>query len=293
MDQQAVADLCSVAKDGTLEQQTKAVIVSQPQIYQAFTILSTLQIMFQRLRQMTSHIFMVQEVLEKELEVCNVENMWKHIISEREDHTSTEENMLVALKKMIEEKEFVLDDSPNGGMLFTSPKDQAEVPKSKKKTDNLVLRFGKFLKDLKKHSKWTELREHSLCHKCGDPPEEPYVTSCLHVYCKDCLTDLAYNASQQDQDETPCAKCGEFFTESQPCEDLKELQIRDLSASIFQGNKEKTDEKKPFKLTMTYIDSKEGLLLSTKVAAVKVQLEKWIEEDPDGRIIVFTEWLMV
>lgn len=242
---------------------------------------------------MVSHFFMVQEVLEKELELVHVENMWKNMITDNVDHTESEEAMLVALKKMIAEKGKKPDEGRGTGFQFTTPKERSETIATKKKKGSLFYRFGKSLKDLRKHSKWAELRERSMCHGCGQPPEEPWVTSCMHVYCKECLNNLAYDASHLDLDQTACGSCGTVFNESVPCEGLKELGLRDLSASVFQEGREKTRAPKAFKLTMEYVDSKDGLLLSTKAAAVKAQLAKWIAEDPDCKIIVFTEWLLV
>jgi len=270
----------AVAKDGTLEEKTKAVIV-----------------MFQRLRQMVSHIFMVQEVIEKgaehEKRPFSVDAMWNDIITEDPNFTSSEERMMLGLKRMITEKKDRPEDVPGTGLLFTDHNEQHEAPKPRKKAGTLMVRFGKFLKELKKRSNWNELRERSLCHTCGQPPEDPYVTSCMHVYCEECLHTLAYDASKRDLDHTPCGKCGTIYKESVSCRDLKELEVRDLSASVFQDGKDKTPAKKPFKLTMDYVDSKGGLLLSTKCTAVKAQLAKWIAENPDCKIIIFTEWLMV
>ena len=236
---------------------------------------------------------MVQEVLQKEFRVDDVEALRTGLFPNATDIHETEDQMLTGLKKIIAEKEQEIDTSDTVS-LFSNPDEPAKVPKAGKKSSNLISKFSKVLREMKKNSEWSELRERTCCHKCGEPPEEPWVTSCLHLYCKECLTNLAYEASDLDLDQTPCHKCGTIFTESQPCEGLKELEIRDLSESVFQGDKDKAPEKKKFKLTMNYVDSKDhGLVLSTKTLAVKVQLEKWIRDEPDRKIIVFTEWLMV
>ena len=242
---------------------------------------------------MVAHIFMAQEVLQKELRISDVEAMRGLLFPDATDISNSEDQMLKGLNKMIAEKGKDIDTSDTVST-FLNPDESVKVPKAGKKSSNLVSRFSKVLKDLKKNSKWSELRERTLCHTCGRPAEEPWVTSCLHLYCKDCLTNLAYEASELDLDQTACHKCATIFTESQPCEGVKELDIRDLSASIYQGDKDKAPAKEKFKLRMNHVDSKEhGLVLSTKTLAVKEQLEKWIRDDPYRKIIVFTEWLMV
>ena len=236
---------------------------------------------------------MVQEILQERFKIEDVEAMRTGLFPNVMNMSKTENQMLKSLGKMIAEKEKDIDTS-DPVSTFVNADELVKVPKAGKKSSNLTSRFGKFLKEMKRNSKWSELRERTLCQTCGESPEEPWVTSCMHLYCKDCLIGLAYEASQEDHDATACQKCDEIFAESQPCAGLKELEIRDLSASVFQSDKDRVPGKKKFKLTMNYVDSKDfGLVLSTKTLAVKAQLEKWIRDDPDKKIIVFTEWLMV
>ena len=237
---------------------------------------------------------MVQEVVQRASKKEDAAGALSGLIfSKATDISNLEDIMLKGLRKMVAGTEDDIDSSDTVP-LFLSPDDSLKVPKAGKTSSNLIFRFSKDLKEMKKKSKWSELRERTLCHTCGEPPVEPWVTSCLHLYCRECLLNLAYEAAQLDLDETACHKCGTIYTESVPCEGLKELEICDLSASVFQGEKDKAPVKKKFKLTMDYVDSEEyGVVLSTKTLAVKAQLEKWIREDPNRKIIVFTEWLMV
>ena len=250
--------------------------------------------MFQRLRQMVAHIFMVQEVLEKEMEVSDIKAIWSMIDTEVEDFNDNEKDMMRSLERMIAGKGTVTDE-PDLGDLFANVEPEPTPTKVPKKSRSLVGRFAKLLRDLKRTSKWGELTEHTLCQLCGESPEDPYVTSCYHLFCKDCLTGLAIEAAAKDMDQTECFKCGHVFTESLSCNGLKELEVRDFSASVFQGKikKTETEAKKKFKITMKYVDSDDKLLLSTKTAAVKEEIAASLREDPNMKIIVFSEWLMV
>lgn len=247
------------------------------------------QIMFQRLRQMVAHIFMAQEVMEKEYTVYDVDEMLK-TFGKSHELDSLEMKMLTSMRGMIEAKGEVPEETQEADIV---PPPE-ENPKSLKvgKSGTLTARFGTFLRQLKNKSKWGELKERTCCQKCGAPPEEPLVMNCLHVYCKECLEHMAYEAAAHDMDETACAKCGTAYTECQSCDGLKELEYPDLSASMFQKPDGAQPEKK-YKLTMNWVDSDNELLLSTKLIAVKEQLEKWVVESPDTKIIVFTEWHMV
>lgn len=246
---------------------------------------------------MVSHIFMAQEVLEKEFEASNVEAIEQRILGQDPEASDLEKHMIENLKRMIQEKGQTPDFPEPEHRLFTNVEEQdpaPAVPKVNKKASTLVARFGARLRDLKKASRWSELRDLTVCQKCGENPEEPWVTSCYHLYCKECLENIAMEASINDLDQTECDKCGHVFTESQPCDNMKELEVRDLSVTIFQDeSKKEPTEKKKFKLTMNYVDFNDKVLLSTKLVAVKNQVAAWIREDPKRKIIIFTEWLMV
>ncbi|KAF6232116.1 hypothetical protein HO173_009710 [Letharia columbiana] len=90
--------------------------------------------------------------------------------------------------------------------------------------EELVVRFGRHLQELKRKHKWAKLREYTLCQQCGDAPNEPVVTNCLHVFCSECLTRLHFKLAEQDMDGVACPKCDETITETQPCKGLKELR---------------------------------------------------------------------
>ena len=238
---------------------------------------------------MTSHIFAVQKVLEDTLDRRDVNVLWNNIIAERPNHTATELKMVIGLRSLVKNK----PSSNKEQDTVTYPGERSEVRKSKKKSESIIPVFSRLLKDLKRNSKWKELRERTLCQRCGKTPTNPYVTDCLHLYCQKCLTQLAHDAAKQGFDRTICFKCGIIYMESVGCAGLKDLETRDLSASVFQKSNTTQPTVRPVKATMDYVDSKKGLLLSTKTEAVKTQLEQWLKEDTKSKIIVFTEWLMM
>ena len=294
--------------------------------------------MFQRLRQMVSHIFQVQEVIEKEFEL-------EHIQYLRSGNTTTdaENDMIKGLEKIIADRDLAStnDDvssnhsgSQRAELLSTSrtppcqpqagvqtsanddgqggddDQDEADIQpaggegeggasskpkKKKKKTPTIVPGFVKKLREMRQKSKWTELRDNVLCQLCGEPAENPHVTSCFHLYCKECLLSLQLEAADKDLDHAQCAKCGHLWEQSEFCGGLKELEVRDLSSTVFQEdeNKCKARARHHYELTMKYVDSDSKLVLSSKVAAVKRQLAEWIHQDPEAKIIVFSEWHMV
>ncbi len=247
--------------------------------------------MFQRLRQMTAHIMMVQEIMEKEYELDDIGDLWQDLVADTGEGDNIEKNMMTAIWRMIKVKEDPAEaqnpqETPNINVNNQGSQPRASLPK---KENTLASKFARVLRDLRKEGRWTELRDMTLCTICKEPPEEPLVTSCLHVYCRECLSNMAYEASRNDQDRTACEKCKKPFTTSESCEGLKELDVEDLTDKIA----EEGSKKKPFKLTMDYVDHEDKILLSTKTTAVIKLLEQWIKDNPDRKIIVFSEWHLV
>lgn len=296
--------------------------------------------MFQRLRQMVSHIFQVQDSIEKEFELEQIRYL-------RSDNTTTdaENDMIEGLERIIADRDLAapnddvtsnhsgsqqaehlntstsppcqpragvqstaIDDDQAGGDGHGGDDEQAEAdaqpalgegggqssskPK-KKKTPSIVPGFVKKLRELRQKSKWTELRDNVLCQLCGGPADNPHVTSCFHLYCKECLLSLQLEAADKDLDHAQCAKCGHLWEQSEFCGGLKELEVRDLSSTVFQEDENNRSKARPKQVTMKYVDSDNKLVLSSKVAAVKRQLAEWIGQDPRAKIIVFSEWHMV
>ena len=186
-------------------------------------------------------------------------------------------NLLAALRRMIEAK-----------------REEPEEPEEPEESEHvqpgqLAAKFGSYLKTLKANANWTELRTRTLCHSCGDPPENAVVTSCLHVYCEECLQGLANQASANDQDETACLVCGVVFTGAESCVGLKELEWDNnwlLNETI--GRK-----KRPKNVNMKWVAYENKLVMSAKTIAVRTQVEKWLEEEPDKKIIIFSQFHMI
>ena len=238
---------------------------------------------------MVSHVFMAQEVIEKEYKISDVNELVEEYGGD-EDEETLESQMLSSLRKMIDTKGEMPEDAQEADIV---PQDDMD-PKALKisKPGPLTKKFASYLRLLAKRKAYSKLKERILCQQCGEKPVKPLVLDCLHLYCKECLKDAAHAASADGLEETPCPKCGKIFHDCQKCKGLKELEATDLSASPFL----KTDvpqPKKNFQVNMNFVDSRDKLLLSTKLIAVKEQLKRWRAESPDTKIIVFTEWHMV
>lgn len=235
--------------------------------------------MFLRLRQMAAHIFLIQEILQDLFELDSVARLEAATVPVETANNKSGRDIIAALRRMVAAK---------GTVQETTPDRQSEV--REENPGELVVRLRNRLQQLKEAAKMEELKNEQLCHKCESIPDEPWVTSCLHVYCKECLEFMAYEASKADKDKTPCRECETVFTGSQPCSGLKELVI-DEFADLFPDLKGR--KKNNGKVNMHWVSYEDQLVLSAKTMGVQAQIEKWLGEDPDKKIIVFSQFHMM
>ncbi|KAL8645226.1 MAG: hypothetical protein Q9226_007394 [Calogaya cf. arnoldii] len=255
--------------------------------------------MLLRLRQMTGHPFMLQDIIEKLFQVEDIEKLLalEALIDAASDDLS--KSMFNIMKTMIRTKTspgraspgIISDITPsetssNAGDDFNFQADAA---------DPLIFRFKQYLQRLVHGQNWTEMKARSLCHKCGDVPEVPHVTDCFHLYCFECLRALEQEAAIEGKEHAACYECGERFHEARSCTGIAELEMEPPVASsqatrstILGSNigPNRNTEKE----TMRWINYSGEVLPSTKTAAVVAQIEDWQRAEPDKKIIVFSQF---
>ncbi|KAI9821629.1 MAG: hypothetical protein M1827_002210 [Pycnora praestabilis] len=255
--------------------------------------------MLLRLRQMTAHIFLLQTTIEDIFELEDIERLWEVTANEHRPDTLSK-NLLAQMKKMIVAKNASPSEDRKGIDQEAAPMPEPDVVDEigeNGQTPGLAFKFRKYIKQLSENSKWEEMKTRSLCHRCREPPEEPHVTSCMHVYCAECLYDLGYEAASNDLDGASCLECGTQFAESKPCEGLTELGWNnDQGSSSSQGDTAVGRRRRPRKNPeddLKWIDSDGAILPSAKILALIAQIELWTEKAPNAKIIVFTQFHMM
>ena len=243
-------------------------------------MLIAIQVMFLRLRQMAAHTFLIQENLQDMFELDSVDRLEQAALSENTDEDKPARDLIAALRRMVQAKGDPVEETPER----QDGETEGGLP------GELVEKLGCRLRSLKANSKFEELKNERLCHNCNNMPDEPWVTSCLHVYCKECLEFLAYEASKKNQDHTPCRECGTLFTQSQPCAGLKDLEMEDFSDLKLDLRSRKY---RNGKVNMHWVAYDDQLVLSAKTIAVRTQIEKWLAAEPDKKIIVFSQFHMM
>ncbi|KAF2103420.1 P-loop containing nucleoside triphosphate hydrolase protein [Rhizodiscina lignyota] len=144
----------------------------------------------------------------------------------------------------------------------------------------------------KDHREQIEHLRHS-CAICDQPPVTPWITSCFHIMCADCLEILQTSAAERDMSHARCPDCGDMFYMASP--------LTDWSFDLPDGEEEDGPKKKkkrgkkddggekgvPSWLNMP----NQYLLPSSKTVAIKAQILNWLEEDPGTKVIVYSQFL--
>ena len=246
-----------------------------------------------RLRQLTGHIFLIQKTIQDLLEKEDVEKLMGLCNNTEASENTPDGTMLVQLRAMLAAKSPANDKaaSPSDP---TPPLDPLlpAADGTGRQFGSTVVSFKKYLRHLRDSSKWEELEKRSLCPQCRQPPDTPWVTSCKHVYCQECISMLQYAAAKNDE-RAVCTECGEVFETAMNCDGLEELgfqadsQLSQLSGSPRRRRNTSEDPEEILK----WIDVKGHILPSAKTLAIKAQILNWIEESPKEKIIIFTQFI--
>ncbi|KAL8735482.1 MAG: hypothetical protein Q9181_002789 [Wetmoreana brouardii] len=250
-------------------------------------------LMLLRLRQMTAHPFMLQNTIERLFEVEDIEKLMRLTVPDDIAQKDPSRNMLAIMKKMIPARVNRTDDSPDVGPSTAAAEDNAEddFAQQLETSGPLVFTFRRFLQNMVKGEKWDELKARSLCHKCRDAPEVPYVTDCYHLYCLECLRALQQEAAVRGEERATCCECGLVFEKASCCTGITELAVDAASsASDFSPTDNAATRRKLEKEDLKWINYGGDVLPSTKTAAVVAQIEEWQREEPHKKIIVFSQF---
>lgn len=205
----------------------------------------------------------------------------------------TQLRRLLAEKANIEDAEHDAEIGlPHEDGIATMPPqtDQDEVPIDPQgpqgRTKALTTRFADLLKDLVKHSRSSEIESRKSCSFCQQVAQDPWITGCIHIYCRTCLEEVQHEAAAQGEDGAQCVECGQMFNMSEECGDIiNNMRFEDVKTT----KKSKKDASGGD--IESWTDRKGKLYLSAKAIAVKAQIEHWLAQDKNAKIIVYTQWL--
>ena len=242
------------------------------------------QNLFTRLRQMTGHVFMAQEIMEKVYDVDDVDGLCEPMDDEDPEEAPCLD-MIENMRQMIEHK-------------FDSPPPRRNAREDDQQNDSdlsIPLRFRRYLRELAKND-WQAVTRSILCEKCGLPAEEPYATSCMHLYCKECLREMMHEAAKQDHDSAQCIACRAIFSGSDSCENITEYCRELRTFHLSQVGQMETNNQVHHRGAadnFKWIDKDGRLVQSSKTKAAETQLEQWLNEDSTTKIIIFSQFRVI
>ncbi|KAI7089867.1 hypothetical protein KC356_g2039 [Hortaea werneckii] len=254
-----------------------------------------------RLRQLCSHPLLIQGPITDLLEREDFEKL-NRISAGEDDNQDQGASLLFHLRQVLNDNTGVNDmNSDMKGAIISEDRiatvDVTNYDDINDKIGNkhgVKYKFRKYLDHLQSSDHWNAITQRCLCTGCRQSPENPFVTSCFHIYCHSCLTDLQHMAARRGHDQARCSECGEAYSSAEPCQEFEEFQDSGSSAESVQGSssqESKKGKKSKKKSEGDWINLPGEILPSAKTQATKAQLLNWIEEDPNCKCIVFTQFL--
>lgn len=278
-------------------------------------------VMLLRLRQLTGHILSVEFVMRDLLELEDLEKLRELADVEAQYITMPERKaQILQLRK-------VLAGHTSDQTVETLPGQREERPSNNNagpSLDNaepsasgnqavqddgdvgfshgLKYDFHAYLKTLRKSEKFEEIAARTLCCVCEEPPDKPWITSCYHIYCQDCFHSLQAEAASRGLNKARCRDCGVIYSKAEPFND----SLLDLSSSPelttseseydsqqrTQNARSRGKNRNGDVKIKDWIDQDDGdILPSSKTIAIKSQIMNWLEEKPDVKIIVYTQFI--
>jgi SNF2 family DNA or RNA helicase len=252
-----------------------------------------------RLRQVTSHIFLILESVSKiltEEDFENLEQLTRRIENPQMD--SIRYFQVRQLRTFLHVRERQEQESNQDSE--EQDETRAFISRNVGGRHGLSFQFNKWLEKMKNQPAFREQADVLRCSACGRmPARDPYITSCRHMYCEGCIMTLSESAALSDQSCATCMACGSRFSHSEPYEEDTSRQrgptkptsgvfdeINNDEDSEDQGGRKKKRDK------WAWIRSQPAdILPSAKTTAVKAQILNWIEENPKVKVIVFTQWI--
>lgn len=258
-------------------------------VYRSASILALIT----RLRQLTAHPLMLQSTMLDLLDRSDLIKLGKAV----KEYGSLEpqgEVMMKRIKKLLtrsykqKESEKQTVDTERDAHLVPDTTSDENISTGRRYGINF--RFSKYVDSLEKATKRRELDAIRVCHYCMKEASEPRVTSCLHVYCTACLEDMAHEAAEQGLSSATCQVdgCGTVYGFTEECDETFARLI-----AMKKNGKTATGKPKKKKLPDDIKDWIEGggdIVASAKTTAVKAQVISWMENFPDSKIIIYTQF---
>lgn len=261
---------------------------------------SHIWVLILRLRQLCAHPLMISDTCLELLERSDYEQLNK--ITASEDAMSDEgAALLVHLRQVLRDsmdkdkdgdasRSSVVMQQNEGESFATGMVDCYGDEEDVGNAFGLNYKFQRFLRDYKHSKHWEAMVERTTCCGCRQPPSDPQITSCLHIYCHTCLMELSHYSAKKGHNQARCNECGAAYTSSEALQDTpgKPLSTSSDESDDKPGAKRKKESKKDSGID--WISAPGPVLPSAKTLAVKAAILNFFADDPHTKIIIYTQW---
>ncbi|KAF1939035.1 hypothetical protein EJ02DRAFT_353105 [Clathrospora elynae] len=283
-------------------------------------------VMLLRLRQLTAHVLMLHFVIRDLLEREDIELIKKVVNDQAGDSHSRGGKTIFAVRKQLDKlaaderkkraakdaakaAERVYRDDDDDLSDDEEVDDEPELEAEEQAQQGATRytsggQFGKeynfkpFLSSLKTGESWETAKKKARCGYCGKQPRMPWIMSCGHLICSEpCRTDSNIEAAEVGKTHPDCKACGITPLYIHFC-DPDYGDTPEVVASGTRSQKKKKKKERERKrldredIADDWLNSMgDDVLPSAKTIAVKSQIMNWLKENPQVKIIVYTQFL--
>ncbi|KAK7187621.1 SNF2 family domain-containing protein [Paraphaeosphaeria sporulosa] len=284
-------------------------------------------VMLLRLRQLTAHILMLQSVVQDLLEQEDIEKIREIVQMEATSQGTRKARTILAIRKQLDHLEAEAkkqsankatnrskkshrltgrnDDDDSGERDIEEMLDDSQEivddnqaaagrPASSGRSFGKNFDFRPYLNSLTTGENWDKVKKKAMCADCAGRLRGAWLTSCGHMLCTDCYDAAQLEAAEEDHEKAKCKGCGSIFTHAN---EIQENGDEFVSAGPATRAKRQQHSKEVLRIEQQDIAEDwltwggEGVLPSAKTIALKAQLLNWFNENPNVKVIIYTQFL--
>ncbi|KAF1966007.1 hypothetical protein BU23DRAFT_545039 [Bimuria novae-zelandiae CBS 107.79] len=285
-------------------------------------------VMLLRLRQLTAHLLMLQYVVQDLLEHEDIEKIHEVVHQEASSGRNSSGDTILMVRKQLDQlethaKKRSTQEAANGSkgsmgpripaafddeeeeqrdieeILGNSPEadgasqDLADDRHASGRTFGKTFDFRPFLNSLTHGDNWERIKKRAKCGDCEKRPHRAWLTSCGHLLCGPCYDIALILAAEENRPHGMCLGCGSVF---QHATELNKAEIDALQVPMTRAKKKQhskvVQDIEQQDIAEDWLNiGRGGVLPSAKTIALKAQLLNWFTENPNVKIIIYTQFL--
>ncbi|OKL57866.1 hypothetical protein UA08_06536 [Talaromyces atroroseus] len=251
--------------------------------------------MLLKLRMLNSHLLCVQDILKKLLAIdVNLAELQSVLTANSENETDCSQQIFSVIH----------------GLVMTGK--QAKKPRAP--ATPLTAQFLKRVFEWMNNENQEECQTRMKCARCDALAARTRVTSCMHLICEDCFQYLKESDSSwsskivcpvctdkntvdtEDFDMDPsilslrlgymCAKSRENGSKKKPKKKISASATNSLFMSVFEENADEFNRR----ADIDWLKAEGEDMPSSKVIQTRDLIHKWMAEDPETKIVIFTQF---